>query len=76
MVLTPDVAYQNIVRVPSTERNDLHRIEPGSPDKSYMVKKLRGDPDITGFKMPLEETLTQQQLDLLINWVKRGAPRN
>ncbi len=76
MNLTAGVAYGNIVRVPSTERADLNRIEPGDPDRSYMVKKLRGDPDIVGSPMPLIGSISAAQRQLVIDWVRRGAPND
>ena len=76
MNLSPGAAYINIVRVPSAERPDLHRIEPGDPDRSYLVKKLRGDPDITGLRMPNGGTLTPAEIQLVIDWVRRGAPND
>src|SRR4051794_17891488 len=54
MVLDAGRAYGEIVNRPSSERSTLHRIEPGDPDRSYLIKKLRGDPDITGSQMPLD----------------------
>ncbi len=74
MDLAAGRAYGNIVGVRSTERGDLNRIEPFSPDACYMVKKLRGDPDIIGSPMPLVGSITRAQLDLLENWILRGAP--
>jgi len=43
-----------------------------------MVKKLRGDPDITGSQMPFDNpgSLTREQMDGLIGWVRAGAPNN
>jgi len=76
MDLSAAVAYQNIVGVPSSERADLKRIEPGDPDRSYLVKKLRGDPDISGSPMPLTGTITAEARQLVIDWVRRGAPRD
>ena len=78
MVLDAGRAYAEIVNRPSTERSTLHRIEPGDPDRSYMIKKLRGDADITGGQMPLDKpgSLTREQMDGLIGWVLAGAPNN
>jgi len=78
MVLDAGRAYAQIVNRPSTEQSTLHRIEPGDPDRSYMIKKLRGDPDITGSQMPLDRpgSLTREQMDGLIGWVLAGAPNN
>jgi hypothetical protein len=76
MDLSAGVAYGNIVGVASTERGDLHRIEPGDPDRSYLVKKIRGDADIVGSPMPLIGSLTSAQRQLVIDWVRRGAPND
>jgi hypothetical protein len=76
MNLSAGVSYGNIVGVTSTERGDLHRIEPGDPDRSYMVKKIRGDPDIVGSQMPLVGSITTGQRQLVIDWVRRGAPND
>jgi len=76
-ILAAGRAYNQIVNVPSTE-SSLDRIEPGDPERSYMVKKLRGDPDITGDRMPLDQPggLSQEQIDGIIAWVRAGAPNN
>ena len=77
MILEAGRAYGQIVNQPSTE-SSLDRIEPGDPERSYMVKKLRGDPDITGSQMPFDNpgSLTREQMDGLIGWVRAGAPNN
>ena len=77
-VLAAGVSYGQIVNVRSTENSTLDRIEPGDPERSYMVKKLRGDPDITGDRMPLDRPggLPQEQIDQIIAWVRAGAPND
>ena len=50
--LTAGVAYSQSVNVPSTQRPQLKRVKPGDPDASYMVRKLRGGPNIAGVMMP------------------------
>lgn len=76
MDLSAGVAYQNTVGMTSTERGDLKRIEPGDPNRSYLIKKIRGDPDITGGMMPLIGSITTGQRQLVIDWVRRGAPQD
>ena len=76
MTLSAGAAYANTVLVPATEQPSLHRVEPGDPDRSYLVKKLRGDPDITGIRMPDGGTLTPAEIQLVIDWVRRGAPHD
>lgn len=76
MNLSAGASYGNIVGVASTERGDLHRIEPGDPSRSYLVKKIRGDTDIVGSPMPLVGSITPAQRQLVIDWVRRGAPQD
>jgi hypothetical protein len=78
MVLAEGQAYGNIVNHPAAGNNLFNRIEPGNPERSYMIKKLRGDADITGAQMPFDApgTLTKEQMDGLIGWILAGAPNN
>jgi hypothetical protein len=76
MSLKAGSAYGNIVGVPSVEMPSLNRIQPGNPDKSYMVKKLRGDADISGVRMPDGGSLSPDKVQLVIDWVRRGAPND
>lgn len=72
--LQPGEAYANLVNKPATQRPELVRVAPFDPDSSYLVKKLRGDPDIVGSPMPLSGTLSGEARQLVIDWVRRGAP--
>jgi hypothetical protein len=78
MVLAAGRAYGEIVDRRSTENASLDRIEPGDPERSYMIKKLRGDPDITGAQMPFDNpgSLTREQMDGLLGWIRAGAPND
>lgn len=77
LLLTPDAAYGNLVNVPSSEVPQIDRVEPGSPDQSYLYMKVTGAPGILGSKMPLgQPELTQEQKDLIGNWILRGAPND
>jgi hypothetical protein len=78
MVLAAGRSYAEIVNRVSSERSTLDRIEPGDPERSYLVKKLRGDPDIAGSRMPLDRPggLPQDQIDGIIAWVRAGAPND
>jgi hypothetical protein len=76
MNLSAGVSYGNIVGVVSTERGDLQRIAPGDPERSYLVKKIRGDADIVGSQMPLIGSITAAKRQLVIDWVRRGAPND
>ncbi len=76
MNLSPGASYANIVGVPSAEMPGLSRIQPSDPDRSYLVKKLRGDADITGVRMPDGGSLSPAGVKLVIDWVRRGAPND
>ncbi|MEA2559951.1 MAG: hypothetical protein QOH06_1455 [Acidobacteriota bacterium] len=78
LVLEAGRSYGEIVNRPAVGNASLDRIEPGDPGRSYLIKKLRGDPDITGARMPLDNpgSLTQEQMDGLVGWVLAGAPNN
>lgn len=72
--MDPGVAFQNLVGVPSVEQPTLNRIEPFNPDDSYVVRKLEGDPSITGGQMPLGGPfLPQATIDVIRQWITDGA---
>jgi len=78
LVMEGPVAFANLVNVPSTERPELDRIEPFDAERSYLVKKLRGDADILGGRMPQDGPpfLSPEMIDMFIRWVEAGATRN
>ena len=70
-------AWAAIVDVPSSERPDLDRIEPGDPANSYLFRKVSGEGDISGSPMPLgSQPLSSEQIELLRAWILAGAPDN
>lgn len=77
MILEAGQSYGLIVNHRASQ-SPLDRIEPGDPERSYMIKKLRGDPDITGSQMPFDRpgSLTAEQMAGLIGWVRAGAPND
>jgi hypothetical protein len=77
MDLRAGAAFANIVNVPSTEKPSLDRIEPSDPDNSYLYLKVIGDSSISGVRMPRGGAmLSQNLLDLLRDWIERGAPND
>jgi hypothetical protein len=76
--LTHDVAYDQIVNVPSKEKAGGIYVVPGDPDSSYLVQKLEGAPGIVGRRMPFSGPpyLTDGQILILKRWITTGAPRN
>jgi hypothetical protein len=78
LVLEAGQAYGSLVGRPSTENGSLARVEPGSPERSYLILKLRGDPSITGQRMPLDGPpyLTSEQIEGIAAWIRAGAPND
>lgn len=74
--LSAGVSYGRLVRHPASEQSSLFRVAPGDPEASYLVRKLRGDPGISGAKMPRGGTLDPAKVQLVIDWVRRGAPND
>lgn len=70
-------AYPNIVNVPSSQQPGVDRIEPGLPDSSYLIRKVEGDPSITGVRMPaIGAALSTATIDAMRQWVTDGALNN
>jgi hypothetical protein len=78
MVLAAGVSYAQIVGRKAPENPQLDLVKPGNPDASYLVKKIRGDPDISGSRMPQDGPpfLTPQQIAGIEGWIQAGAPNN
>lgn len=77
LVLEAGQSYGLLVGRRSTENGSLDRVSPGNPDQSYMILKLRGDPSITGERMPLGGPyLTSGQIAGIAAWIRAGAPND
>ncbi len=61
----------------SFEKPTYMRIQPGSPDSSYLYQKIIGSPSITlpvATRMPLGGTpLTETQINTIKTWIQNGA---
>jgi hypothetical protein len=74
MDLGPGQAYAHLVGVPSNQRQELLRVEPGAPDESYLILKLRGT-DIVGERMPFGGPyLSTEEINGVASWILAGAP--
>jgi hypothetical protein len=73
--LMPGVSYAALVNVASSEKPGAIRVIPTNADGSYLVQKLRGDPDIVGLRMPRNGPpyLTDDQINLVKAWITSGA---
>jgi hypothetical protein len=78
LVLDAGLAYANLVGRPALEAPQLEYVRPGIPEASYLLKKLRGDPDISGSRMPRDGPpfLSPQQVAGLAAWIQAGAANN
>ncbi|QXD16766.1 hypothetical protein GQ464_007460 [Rhodocaloribacter litoris] len=71
MDLSRDRFYASLVGVPSREQPEVLRVKPGDPENSYLIRKVKGDPSITGVQMPLTgDKLTAEEVALLEAWVR------
>lgn len=76
LLLVAGSSYANLVNRPSVEINSLLRVEPLDPDDSYLVRKLEGV-NIVGDRMPQGGPyLSDAQLKLVRDWIRRGAPND
>jgi hypothetical protein len=74
--LTADVAYAQTVNHPSVEMPQLNRVTPGDFANSYLYRKITGA-GITGDRMPQGGPyLTDAQIKLVRDWIRRGAPND
>ena len=85
MDLSPTVAYQNILEVPSTE-SAFNRVQPGDQNRSLLWLKLAARTDPTQLPvgvqvppsyMPLSPypALSSDELEALRLWIYSGAPQ-
>lgn len=73
LVLTFDKVYRNIVNVESVQKPKLKLINLGQAERSYLLKKMRGDSDISGLKMPIGMGgATDKEIQMIINWINAG----
>jgi len=68
-------AYVNLVNIPSVEVPALLRVAPGDPENSYLVIKIEGRQTV-GERMPVGGILSDQAIQLIRNWVAKGAKNN
>jgi hypothetical protein len=68
-------SYALLVNVASGEVPGLFRVNPGNPNQSYLVQKIRGTASV-GARMPLgQAALPQDRIDLIVSWITAGAPQ-
>ncbi len=76
LVLVSGQASENIVNVPSEWMPEMDRIEPGKPDSSFLLLKVKPNPP-QGSRMPLGGSpLTDGQIEMIESWIEAGAENN
>lgn len=76
LILSPGRAYEQTVNRASVEMPSLSRIAPNDPAGSYLYRKITGA-GITGDRMPQgKPPLTDAQIRLVRDWIRRGAPND
>lgn len=66
-------SFALLVGVASSQEPGLLLVDPGSPDDSYLIRKLEGTQS-TGGQMPLGGTpLPQADIDMIRQWILDGA---
>ena len=64
-----------LVSVASVEQPGVQRVAPSNSAGSYIVRKLQGDPGITGSRMPFGgQPLDQPTINAIRQWIDAGAP--
>lgn len=78
LVLTPDLAYDDLVGVPSRLRPTEIRVRPGDAPGSWLMAMIGDDQAARGgfSRMPLGSgPLTPNQIATIANWINQGAER-
>jgi hypothetical protein len=75
-VLVASQSYNQTVNHPSVEMPSLSRVTPLDPASSYLYRKITGA-GITGDRMPQGGPyLSDAQIKLVRDWIRRGAPND
>ena len=76
--LDADVAYDELVGRPSLQAS-MSLVEPGAPEQSYLVLKLRGAAGWVGgipTPMPTDYALDEGDIAAIEGWIANGAPND
>ncbi|NIM91343.1 MAG: hypothetical protein GTO17_10400 [Candidatus Aminicenantes bacterium] len=68
--LEPDKFRDSLINISSKEMSSIPLVNAEEPEKSYLLKKIRGEKGIVGGRMPLESLpLTEEQMKTVEDWV-------
>ncbi len=74
--LTSANAYSSLVGVGSTRKEGAVLVIANDPDNSYFLQKLEGAPDIVGRRMPNSRGMSDEQIQMVRDWIAAGALNN
>ena len=74
--LSSGQAYLQIVNIPSIQFPSLMRIAPNDPGNSYLFQKISSSSPDAGLRMPSGGILADSQINLVRDWILRGAPND
>ena len=73
--LSREQFYSGLVDEPSVSQPNMKRVDPGNPEGSYLLKKIRGDEDIVGLPMPMTgDRLSSEQIQTISDWITELGP--
>lgn len=68
--LTPAAFARTTVAVASSQIDTLALVDPGKPDRSYLLMKVTGDPRIQGKRMPIGKApLGEAEVKAVADWI-------
>jgi len=68
--LEPDKFMNSILNIPSKELSTMNLVSTEGPEKSYLLKKIRGDNGIVGRRMPLDSLpLKEKEIKTIEDWL-------
>jgi hypothetical protein len=76
LTLTEDGAFDALVNVASVVLPDETLVIPGNSDESYLIRKVEWADDVEGEGMPLGTTLSQENSQIIRDWIDAGAENN
>lgn len=74
--LDPGAGWAQMVGVPASQLPSVKLVEPGDPERSYLVLKLRGSAGLaggTGTIMPPDAPLDASEQAAIEGWISSGA---
>jgi hypothetical protein len=74
--LSAGQAYVQIVNIASVQIPSLMRIAPNDPGNSYLFQKISSSSPAAGLRMPSGAILADSQINLVRDWILRGAPND